>query len=307
MNHFLCDNEAFIQSAAQSLGSGDDPIVAFDAEGLDLGDLKGMLSIMSCYSLSSESVVYLIDAVSVAPAALEPIFKLLRDKKVTKVLWDGRMDQSELWNSYGVKMEGCLDLQLADVLQRSKVEGWDKRVDRLVRKRYTTLSRALKDREMFGQIHALRGLKETHHQLFPYLSNTEYTKFKHEQWMVRPLSTKYLKYAAEDALKIAKIYHDFKAASYLDEATVQNLFDQTARYLSPGLKGRNDFSDKFRAHALLPLEILDPSPDTDEKIVCSGCQRALSGEKSFRKAEKDLMGREKCFVCRVIAWKNGVL
>ena len=38
-----------------------------------------------------------------------------------KVVWDGRMDYLEILSTYGVAIDGVLDLQVAEVVSRSTI------------------------------------------------------------------------------------------------------------------------------------------------------------------------------------------
>lgn len=113
----LCNNEETIADAVLSLSQTSS--IFLDCEGRDLGAENGALSIISLGSLHTD-VIYLIDVVALSPDLLRPVFDLLESKDVRKVVWDGRMDFSELFFGYSTAIDAnVLDLQLVDISSRS--------------------------------------------------------------------------------------------------------------------------------------------------------------------------------------------
>jgi exonuclease 3'-5' domain-containing protein 1 len=66
------------------------------------------------------SPTYLIDTIRLTREALRPLFDSIESSTLTKIVFDGRMDFSELYHGYGLTMCGALDLQLADILSRRR-------------------------------------------------------------------------------------------------------------------------------------------------------------------------------------------
>ena len=64
--------------------------------------------------------VYIVDAVALQQEALQPIFDLLQSDEHVKIVFDGRMDWSELYHRYHVKITNVLDLQIADIDSRKR-------------------------------------------------------------------------------------------------------------------------------------------------------------------------------------------
>ena len=76
------------------------------------------------------SKTYLTDIISLTTDSLRPIIKLCL---VTKIVFDGRMDFSELYHGHGTTLHNVIDLQLADAdsrLQRGEDE--DEQIRRLI-------------------------------------------------------------------------------------------------------------------------------------------------------------------------------
>ena len=155
----VCDDVLSIYNAADSLKSASH--IAFDCEGLALGEQRGCLSIISLGAIPSvqgqKSPVFLIDVMSVDTASLEPIFDMLRSRTQVKVMFDGRMDWSELYHRHNIQVSHVLDLQLADVESRKKRgENLNAQLHRLGSfcNRYDMQSQS----NCYGAIHRLNGL-----------------------------------------------------------------------------------------------------------------------------------------------------
>ena len=147
----LAEAIAAIQSAT---------VLALDCEGKDLGVASGALSLINLQALEPvTSKIYLIDTINLTKDQLIPIFDIIQSPSVTKIVFDGRMDFSELYHGWNVSLRGVLDLQLADVeSRRLRGEDEDEQLSRL--------SPYLHRREIFGQpnsysaVHKLCGLEQ---------------------------------------------------------------------------------------------------------------------------------------------------
>ena len=113
----LCNTEAILTAALPVLQGCSTLIL--DCEGLRLGERGGSLSLVTLRTTSPSSIrTYIVDVVSLPRTALEPVFDILRSSNVCKVLFDGRMDYSAIYHSYGVELKNVLDVQLVDVASR---------------------------------------------------------------------------------------------------------------------------------------------------------------------------------------------
>ena len=94
--------------------------VILDCEGRDIGVPGGALSIIALGD-STASRIFLFDVVALPDAQnplLEPLLSLLRSDDITKLVWDGRCDFTEIADTYGVLIDGIVDVQLAEVMAR---------------------------------------------------------------------------------------------------------------------------------------------------------------------------------------------
>jgi len=115
--YIFCDNEKAVTDAVRSLSQAS--CVFLDCEGRDLGSQDGALSIVSLGSLHTD-IIYLIDVISLSPNLNQLVFNLLENKNLRKVVWDGRMDFSELLFGHSTAIDAnVLDLQLVDIASRS--------------------------------------------------------------------------------------------------------------------------------------------------------------------------------------------
>ena len=93
-----------------------------DCEGQDFGSSHGVLSIVSIGGYPVSDTVYLFDVLALREKhnpLLGPLLSILRNPYINKLVWDGRSDFLELALSYDITVEGVLDMQLAEVMQRS--------------------------------------------------------------------------------------------------------------------------------------------------------------------------------------------
>ena len=152
----LCDTEASLSNALEAI-SGCSHIF-LDCEGTELGTQGGSLSTIAIGSLTTAGgvEVFIIDAI-VLKGSLQPLFAVLSAETPFKVMWDGRMDSSELYHRYGVTLRGVLDLQLADIASRAaRGEGEDAQFGRL--KGPVKPGELRGSAHCYRQVHRLNGL-----------------------------------------------------------------------------------------------------------------------------------------------------
>ena len=141
-DYILCDSPSRLDDALERLKSS--PCIILDCEGKDLGREGGCLSLISIRTVASSPQTFLIDAVLLEDPTLRPLFDLLESLVPTKIVFDGRMDFSELYHAFHITLTGVQDLQLADLnSRRMRGESEDDQLRRL--------SPYLHRREVFGQ------------------------------------------------------------------------------------------------------------------------------------------------------------
>ena len=157
-DYILCADDSSLADAIAAIQPASS--LALDCEGKDLGVEGGTLSLISLRVLEPEtSGIYLIDTISLTKDQLSPIFDIIESSSVTKIVFDGRMDFSELYHGWSVSLRGVLDLQLADVDSRHQ-RGEDEE------DQFSRLSPYLHRREISGQpgsysaVHKLCGLDQ---------------------------------------------------------------------------------------------------------------------------------------------------
>ena len=105
------------------------------------------------------SSVSLIDALAFQgsnPHLLVPFFDIICSETIFKVMFDGRMDASELLHGHGVQLRNVLDLQVADIVSREK-RGED--IEKQLKRLEAFLSwRDLKERSLYLQVQKLNSL-----------------------------------------------------------------------------------------------------------------------------------------------------
>ncbi|KAI0717816.1 ribonuclease H-like domain-containing protein [Cerioporus squamosus] len=283
-SYILCDTYESASQAADQLSACSAVIV--DCEGRDLGMPGGALSLIAIGDATA-SQIFLLDALTLSDAThplLAPLLTILRRPDVTKLMWDGRADFTEIAEAYGVRMEGVLDLQLVEVVQRGR------RKRKGYRQEHTAYYfRDIKD-ELEGDPAALEGV----HRLYGLERCAwEYKLIKkgegknhevvamHEQdrtevWMQRPLPSALLEYSAHDIHIIAQLFARFqKKGHYLDDD--EALKAMSARYMEAyptrELRAKHAPLDLCK---FVPLDVLAPPPDGMPKFECARCERMLS-------------------------------
>ncbi|TRM66984.1 ribonuclease H-like domain-containing protein [Schizophyllum amplum] len=272
-------------------------IFAFVTEGVELGSIGGALSAMSFRTLNKRS--YLVDVLAFTPRQMQPLFDIIADESVTKLMWDGRMDASELLHGHAVELRGALDLQLADVDARRRRESFFKQKCRL-RRRGLRMRKITK--EGFKYVHRLNGLAgaaEEYGVIPPRQRTYEpVPQFDQSRWLQRPFTDVQIEYAAEDVRYIMALYHIFSKRRYI--ADEESLKLQTRAYHAIYRAGRRDKGNIYTMTSLMPLEILDlPTSQDGATSSCHGCRRDLT-KKSFALASAD-----KCFVCVALDKEQG--
>jgi exonuclease 3'-5' domain-containing protein 1 len=113
----LCTNIEEVKTSLDILKNAAFLIV--DCEGRELGCRDGALSLISIGTQHS-SEVFVYDAVQLGHLGLAPLLELLASPEIMKIVWDGRMDFSEIYHTYGTKLENTLDLQIVEVVSRAR-------------------------------------------------------------------------------------------------------------------------------------------------------------------------------------------
>lgn len=295
----LCATPESLRAAVQALAGHTH--VFLDCEGQTLGVVGGKLSLLNLGVVdrdrSSRLQTFLIEVLAFQGSMaqqLNPIFDLLRSEQVFKVVFDGRMDASELLNGHGVQLKNALDLQVADIASREQHESVDRRLQRLVG--FLPQYEVNRNRALYLQVQRLNGLDYAMIEHGVHSGGKGYVD--HDKWLQRPLSQASLHYAADDIRKIWLLYNKFVEKGYISNGT---LTQQTARYLALHGTTRHPRNDKYKSHGLFPLGILS-GPVSGATVRCQGCRRDLPIS-AFSCPSHPSNGF--CFVCRAINSKNG--
>ncbi|KAJ3991437.1 ribonuclease H-like domain-containing protein, partial [Lentinula boryana] len=268
----LCDTPESFSSAIAVLQTFS--LLVIDCEGLNLGTHRGSLSLLSIRPIAPQnSQSFIFDFVALT-FSLQPLFSILTNPSIIKILYDGRMDFCALYHTYHIDLDPVLDLQLVDI--RSRFAHGDYSIasheQRLLRCFSYKQIRQNKDR--FKNIHVLQslgGCLEEH----GCKSTSPKKHVDHETWLTRPLSSEYLEYAAHDVEIIHALYTHFIEAGYIQHPFLSLNLSQSKRYISIWNDAPPEQGNIYRSHPLLPLEIIDFIP-SNTTITCQGCSRNLS-------------------------------
>lgn len=158
LNYVYCDTPATYASALWHLRQA--PYLILDCEGTNLGRANGSVTLI-CVGTPFAELIFLFDVLSpiISDRDIYALLSLFSDKNILKVVWDGRMDYLEIYSTFGIALEGVLDLQVAEVMSRSLVrgEGEEARVRRL--RNVLQFSNMKKHLERYDGLHAVVGLQ----------------------------------------------------------------------------------------------------------------------------------------------------
>ncbi|KAI0640481.1 ribonuclease H-like domain-containing protein [Trametes meyenii] len=327
----FCNTPADLALATTYLSS--QSIIILDCEARNLGMPGGALSLLSLSDVTA-SQVFLIDVLTfpatlsasgpTPPDVLRPLLALLSKPSITKLVWDGRGDVLELRLTYGVALEGVLDLQLVEVTARRRAarnRGDTGPGPDLVKGFFSPLQTEMAQNPAeYEGIYKLRGLNHVV-GLFrlggkqgAVLKDPEVVAMhqnnESELWMTRPLPAKLLAYAAHDLEMIALVYGHFMDKAWIRNETAQ-LKVQSARYVEM-FRTREDF-EQFSSRDLkrfMPFGFVEGGSRAP-RYLCSSCEQSLTADCFTKKVtpRSQGMGGEVqrlsyCRLCNAIARRN---
>ncbi|KAK7678046.1 hypothetical protein QCA50_018987 [Cerrena zonata] len=329
--------ETYNQLADAVLILSRSPYLVVDCEGYDIAQPDGKLSLLTIGTAEARDL-FVIDVLNIKDkeeASVVDLLALFTNEAIPKIMWDGRGDFVEIFDWYGVEMQGILDLQIAEVAKQARHETEPTRQARFARQLQYGWKAVRKHKELFSGIHILPGLDGVvrSYKLGEHLAKDTEVVAMHRagesgRWMERPLPERLIQYAANDVYLIAVVYTFFLEKKWIQK----ELKAQSYRYINAE-KTREDKQrrQQIGASRLLPLGVLsDPSALYGTLHVCAWCKRLLDlgsfqhssytqptpGEKGkkSKKGQKGNVGgntrslRRKpcCRVCVVSAMKSEV-
>ncbi|KAI0672578.1 ribonuclease H-like domain-containing protein [Trametes maxima] len=327
----FCNSPTGLAHATTYLSSH--PLLILDCEARDLGMPGGALSILSL-SDATASQVFLIDVLAFPaipsasgpspPAVLRPLLALLSNQSITKIVWDGRCDALELRLTYGIELEGVLDLQLVEV--RARQHAARNRGDTgpgpdLVKGFFKPLKTEMAENPAeYEGIYKLRGLDHVV-GLFrlggkegPVLKDPEVVAIHQENgselWMTHPLPEKLLTYAAHDLEMISLVYGHFMRKAWIRNEMVQ-LKTWSARYV--GMFHTREHAEQFGLRDLkrfMPFGFIEEGKGAP-RYLCASCEQQLTADCFTKKATPGGKGKRGkvqrlsyCRLCNAIARRN---
>ncbi|KIM24703.1 hypothetical protein M408DRAFT_331672 [Serendipita vermifera MAFF 305830] len=274
--------------------------IFLDCEGRNLGTVSGKLSLLNLGVAHATDdgeqrlLIFLIDVLAFPKDRahhLSPIFDIMSSEKVFKIVFDGRMDASELLHGHRVQLNNVLDLQVADILAREKRgESRDQQLQRL--RGFLPKHELARNPDMYLYVHKLNGMGSAMREYG--IDEGKKRSVNHDKWLDRPMDETSLRYAAEDICKIQQLYDVFMEEGYIDEET---LVQQSASYLALNADARPR-GDKYQGHGLFPLAVLAKVSPLTPLMQCRGCERRLPASCFARSKSRDR--GHICFVCRAV-------
>jgi len=273
VSYTICNTVDALDAALRILSLMDR--VFLDCEGVELGSEGGTLSIISLGAMIKKKpnepetlVVFLIDVPALRSRRnrnIQRIMAFLESKAPSKVMFDGRMDASEFFHRFGVELEGVVDLQVADILSRTKRhENIEQQLGRLTS--FVPKWEIQRNRAVYSRLTRLNGLaaalwehgidvapKRSMLIILMISRNADiWTEMDHTKWLERPLDLAYVQYAVEDIQKIQILYDTFVKNGYIP---APGLEEKSTLYIGQHYAGRPAVIDPYKSHGLLPLGI----------------------------------------------------
>jgi exonuclease 3'-5' domain-containing protein 1 len=169
-----------IEEIRQAIQKGE--TIAVDCAGVELSHFGSVTLI----NIAVSGQVYLIDVLKICNTAYDGgLCSILEDRSIQKLMFDCREDADALKHLYNVRLDGILDVQLLEVINRIRNRG------------YTTI-RSLK--------HCLELFVSDKTMIEVKLKGRPSMSQDNKLWEKRPLSEDILKYASIDVLALSKLY-----------------------------------------------------------------------------------------------------
>ena len=169
-----------IEEIRQAIQKGE--TIAVDCEGVELSHFGSVTLI----NIAVSGQVYLIDVLKIGNTAYDGGLRfILEDRSIQKLMFDCREDADALKHLYNVRLDGVLDVQLLEVMDRIRNRGYTK-------------IRSLK--------HCLELFVSDETMLEVKLKGRSSMSQDNKLWEKRPLSEDMLKYASIDVLALFKLY-----------------------------------------------------------------------------------------------------
>ncbi|KAI0049332.1 hypothetical protein FA95DRAFT_1556986 [Auriscalpium vulgare] len=312
----FCSTRAEVISAIATLSLH--AYAVLDCEGRELGTSQGALSLL-CLGTpivpDCPQVIYIIDipAIRHDSGSVAALSTFLADPTIIKVVWDGRMDAIELYETLAADMGTVLDLQIAEIFGRPMIHAYPerKRLERLANSGFG-YSVIRKRDALFESLDAVIGMQRCLEDLeldFGVRKDTEVVEMhrsgQSSRWMERPLSPTLLQYAAGDIIMIAHLFAHFCEKKYIQVAggaSVNTLLGSSHRYVyRHGKRGRIEKDGEFRPKALLVPSALYALPGP--KATCEACQYILP-LLCFQFDRRQRKSQHRCRVCEALVLKK---
>jgi len=169
-----------IEEIRQAIQKGE--TIAVDCEGVELSRFGSVTLV----NIAVRGQVYLIDVLKIGNTAYDGgLRSILEDRSIQKLMFDCREDADALKHLHNVRLDGVLDVQLLEVMNRINCRG------------YTTI-RSLK--------HCIELFLSDRTMLEVKLKGRSSMSQDNKLWEKRPLSEDILKYASIDVLALFKLY-----------------------------------------------------------------------------------------------------
>ncbi|KAI0752938.1 hypothetical protein C8Q80DRAFT_486390 [Daedaleopsis nitida] len=269
-------------------------------EGPNLGRVDGVLSIFAIADAAA-SHVYLFDALPLNDkhhSLLSPLLSLLRNKKVTKLVWDAYIPFLEIAEAYGVLIDGVLDAQLAEIMQRPPHQR-----DGNARAKHTIIyfkqsqvvsEQITNDPAVLDGVHRIMGLQHcagisgvTKDIGDPKKHPAIKTKADADRmWLERPLHPALLQQAAREVVTIAHVHSRLQSKTPVHRRVADGaICAASARYMRVyPTRELKELHVSLDLGKFLPLDVLDAPDPSGTRYRCARCERMLSLSCFFTRA-----------------------
>ncbi|KAI0752937.1 ribonuclease H-like domain-containing protein [Daedaleopsis nitida] len=285
-NYTLVSRYEEVPAAVEALSQHQTMIL--DCEGKNLGLPGGIMSIFSLADADA-SHIYVFDALALDDkhhALMSPIFSLLRNSKIRKLVWDGRAPFMELAEAYGVLVDGVFDVQLAEVMQRPPHDRHGTLRGKLTADYFKRCQGVMEDfasdPAVLDGIHRAISLEHCAGIMGILkdlgMKQESLDASADDKWRKRPLSPLLLKHAVRDVFLVSHVHFQLeKHTPPVRRVGSKKIRAASTRYLRAyPTRELKELHVTLELSKFVPLDVLEVLDFKAQRYKCARCERMLS-------------------------------
>jgi hypothetical protein len=226
--------------------------------------------------------------------SMRRFLQMIRSERINKIMWNCRQDAFHIHALYGVKLQGVLDLQLAEMMARGSTAN-ETDGEKLARQNRTWSEK--RDINRLEEFHSCRGIGMqecvdkngiasnvrndctliffTYARIRSNILTRIDTGQGSKRWKDQPIPNDLLRSAGNDIRIIYNIYTHARRSNWLSPTLCPVILEQGTRLVTAALEQGEMWigSDQYPG-AYIPLDVL--VPPVPPLKGCAGCKREIS-------------------------------